>query len=197
MARKLLSTFVALALSGAALLVGPSSSIAASCPDANAWPGTVSGSAEGDAILCLLNEQRVAFGLVPLSLNTYLSASAYAHSTEMNSDSYFAHDSADGTTFDGRIRATGYLNRAHSWAVGENIAWGSLVLGTPQALMVAWMNSPEHRANILDPTYREIGIGVAWGDPLIPNAPAAVIATTDFGSVKYAKKKHHRKKHHR
>jgi uncharacterized protein YkwD len=165
---------------------------------ADAWPGALNADSEAPVILCLLNEQRAANGLGQLQMNAALTAAATAHSSEMNADSYFAHASADGAPFQSRISAAGYLLGARSWNVGENIAWGSLALGTPQALMTAWMNSPEHRANILDPTYREIGVGTAFGDPLVPNAPAAVIVTTDFGAVKHAKKKpkHHRK-HHR
>ena len=123
----------------------------------------------------------------------------------MRWQSYFGHDSANGDPFTTRIIDTGYLRGARSWLVGENIAWGSGILGTPRSLMNAWMNSPEHRDNILQPRYREIGVGADWGSPLNPSAPAAVIVTTDFGAVSQATtvptsksgKKRHRKHRHR
>jgi hypothetical protein len=55
--------------------------------------------------------------------------------------------------------------------------------------MTAWMNSPEHRDNILEPGYREIGVGTVWGAPSNPLMPAAAIVTTDFGRVQFTVKK--------
>jgi uncharacterized protein YkwD len=175
---------LALPLAAVAAMVAPATASATSCPNANVSAGSVSYSAFNEAVLCLLNEQRTNNGLAPVVSNDELASSAVSHSSEMRLDSYFAHDSANGSSFSDRIAATGYLRGASRWVVGENIAWGSLTLGTPQALMVAWMNSPEHRANILDPTFDEIGVGTVWGSPINPNLLSAAIVTTDFGSVK-------------
>ena len=69
-----------------------------------------------------------------------------------------------------------------SWTVGENIAWGSERRGAPRTITRMWMNSPEHRANILSSSFREVGIGAPYGAPVSGmGAPAATYAT-DFGA---------------
>ncbi len=84
---------------------------------------------------------------------------------------YFGHGD-----FAGRIRRAGY----RGWTLGENIAWGSLQWSTPAAIVDMWMHSPGHRANILRPQFREIGIGIAVGAPQRCVGGAATY-TTDFG----------------
>ena len=133
-------------------------------------------------VLARLNEIRVLHGLVPLRLNPDLSASAAQHSREMGADGYFEHASADGTAFWQRIAqwygSTGYAY----WSVGENLLWSSPDVDSTEALRL-WMNSPPHRANILDPHWREIGVAAVH----IPAAPgtfhglSVTIVTTDFG----------------
>ena len=93
---------------------------------------------------------------------------------------YFEHDSRNGDSFADRIRDTGYLSRASRWVVGENLAWGSGRLATPEAIVKAWMDSPGHRANILSGRYREIGIGLTLGSPR--GGDGATYAT-EFGAV--------------
>ena len=63
------------------------------------------------------------------------------------------------------LRRMGYIPSGRAWAVGENLAWGTGPLGTPAAIVRAWMNSPGHRANILDPRFRQIGLGIVAGNP--------------------------------
>jgi uncharacterized protein YkwD len=92
----------------------------------------------------------------------------------------FSHDSPDGRDFEDRILAAGYRSLGAGWTVGENIAWGTGSLATPRAITAAWMNSPGHRANVLEPDYREIGIGVALGTPGA-GADGATY-TSDFGA---------------
>jgi uncharacterized protein YkwD len=101
----------------------------------------------------------------------------------MRQAGYFAHESPDGSPFQNRIINTGYLAGSSSWTIGENIAWGSWTLGTPRAINTAWMNSPHHRDNILDPAYRELGIGSIIGSPSDLNNLGAIIVTHDFGRV--------------
>ena len=70
------------------------------------------------------------------------------------------------------MRAAGYISSSRvGYEVGENIAWGTAALATPRAIVAAWMASPGHRANILDPRYRETGIGVSRTLP--PRSPMA------------------------
>ncbi len=68
--------------------------------------------------------------------------------------------------------------------VGENIAWGTMWLATPQSIVSAWMASPGHRANILDGACRETGIGVEPRPPasLAEGQPGALY-TQDFGVI--------------
>jgi len=103
-------------------------------------------------------------------------------------DDYFEHVGAGGSgggTPLARLRAVGYISSSRdSYEVGENIAWGTLSLATPRAIVAAWMRSPPHRANILDPRYRETGIGVCAHPPtsLAHGQPGAVY-TQDFGVI--------------
>lgn len=94
---------------------------------------------------------------------------------------YFAHESADGSPFWQRIQ-TYYPNFQ---SVGENLFWASSPITVEEAV-AAWMASPEHRANILDPTWKQIGIGsVSNPSPMgeFGSNPVTVI-TTDFGTPK-------------
>ena len=80
-----------------------------------------------------------------------------------------------------RLLSTGYLGKVRSWLVGENLAWGTERLATPRETVVAWMNSPGHRANILKRRFREIGIGVVFHTPSGSRNPVAATYTTTFG----------------
>ena len=84
---------------------------------------------------------------------------------------YFEHGD-----FAGRIHHAGY----HGYTLGENIAWGSLRYSTPESIVRMWMHSPGHRANILRPQFRDIGIGIARGAPE-RGVHGAATYTTDFG----------------
>ena len=90
---------------------------------------------------------------------------------------YFAHVSKSGTDFVTRLTRTGYLRGARAWTVGENLAWGSGKRSTPREIVAAWMNSPGHRANILQRRFREIGIGVVFGAPRRASSTAATYTT--------------------
>lgn len=133
-------------------------------------------------VLAQLNRLRVAHSLLPLHLNLRLSESADAHSREMGVDGYFAHASFDGTTYWKRIEQWYPWSGYQVWSVGENLLWSSPDL-SPATALEMWMRSPEHRANILNPNWREIGIAAVHSD----GAPGAfgglpvTIITTDFG----------------
>jgi hypothetical protein len=68
--------------------------------------------------------------------------------------------------------------------VGENIAWGESYLSTPANIVKAWMNSPPHKANVLNGEFEEIGLGIVPATPLTTNAGATY--TTDFGRRRLA-----------
>ncbi len=105
-------------------------------------------------ILALVNVERKKANLQPLTLNSKLSQAAQNHTNDMVSKSYFSHTSPSGGTMVSRVNATGYVYST----IGENIAAGS---STATATMTQWMNSPGHRANILNPKFRELGVGYA------------------------------------
>jgi uncharacterized protein YkwD len=177
-----LRAFVVASAAATSLTLGamaPSAS-AADCAGASATPGDVDVNTLVQATVCLLNQERSRYALSPLHLNARLSRAALAHSRDMVAHQYFAHTTPSGVTPADRVRATGYLGSARSWTIGENIAWGTLTLSSPEAAVDAWMGSPHHRANILYSAYREIGIGIAAGVPSRVDSPAGTY-TTDFG----------------
>jgi uncharacterized protein YkwD len=118
------------------------------------------------AVLCLINQERAQNGRNPLTLNASLEQAAEGHCTELIADDYFAHVSPSGETPVQRIAATGYIpGPSAGYAIGENLAWGTLSLSTPKAIVAAWIASPGHLANILESQYTETGIGVT---PAVP-----------------------------
>ena len=135
------------------------------------------------ATLCLLNQRRAAAGLAPVSRNSKLDTASRYHSLDMVARRYFAHDTPEGVGFLKRVTKVGYVNDSlWSWNAGENIAWGAGPLAPASAIMIAWMNSPGHRANILDPDFKEIGVGVVMGVPTAGATASGATYTTDFGA---------------
>ncbi|MDP9134326.1 MAG: CAP domain-containing protein [Actinomycetota bacterium] len=132
------------------------------------------------AAVCLINNRRVARGLPRLRINNRLSRAAKWHTHDMVHRSYFGHVSRRGRDVVDRLYGAHYLGGRFSWAVGENLAWGSGSLGTPRKIVQAWMKSPGHRRNMLDRRFREIGIGVIANGPVRTDLPAATYTTT-FG----------------
>ena len=132
------------------------------------------------AAVCLINNRRAARGLPRLRINHRLSRAAKWHTHDMVRRSYFGHVSQRGRDVTDRLYGARYLGGRFSWAVGENLAWGSGSLGTPRKIVQAWMNSAGHRQNMLDPRFREIGIGVIANGPVRTDLPAATYTTT-FG----------------
>ena len=103
-------------------------------------------------VIRLVNEIRAENGLKPLTTNWELSRIARYKSEDMSSNRYFSHTSPTyGTPFQ-MIRSFGLSYRS----AGENIAYGQR---TPAAVVNAWMNSSGHRANILNASYTQIGVG--------------------------------------
>jgi len=151
------------------------------CGDVNAMPSGANVAAIRHTTLCLLNRIRRAHHRHPLRSNKALQAAAQHYSELMVADRFFDHVSPTGSTFIQRIRQTHYLASAASWALGENLAWGSGFYATPKETVSAWMHSPGHRHNILEPRYREIGIGVASGVPVDAGGVPGATYATEFG----------------
>ena len=147
----------------------------ASCAGADAVPTASNLALVRAAALCLVNAERARYGVAPLADNAQLASAAGSHASDMTANRYFSHVSADGRTFDQRIRASGYLGSY----LAENIAWGGGSLGTPRRVVSGWMNSAGHRANILNGLLVHSGIGVSRGTPEGGNGGTYV---HDFGA---------------
>ncbi len=171
-----------LAVFAGALLAAPPALAEQACPAANATPANAAKREIIRGTLCQLNRERAHNGLRALKLNKRLARAARRHAHDMARRNYFSHDTLGGGSFVDRIRRAGYLEGARTWTVGENLAWGSQGFSRPRMIMRMWMNSPGHRANILSPSFREIGIGVAYDAPVAGGGQPVGTYATDFGS---------------
>ncbi len=135
-------------------------------------------------MLALINQERTSRGLTPLQLETQLNDSSEDHSTWMLDTDRFSHTGQGGSTATQRMQAAGF-DLEGSWRTGENIAWQS-ERGAPgisddvAQLHENLMNSPGHRANILNPDFRYIGIGIETGDM---QGYDAVMVTQNFAAT--------------
>ncbi|MEW2631410.1 CAP domain-containing protein [Streptomyces sp. NPDC048389] len=125
--------------------------------------GTSGGSGGLDAdgpeaqVLALVNQERASAGCSPLTSNAELTRAADDYSDVMARSGVMSHTGPDGSTMTTRVEAAGY-----EWStLGENIARGQ---ADAASVMKSWMNSPGHRANILNCSFKELGVGVHFGD---------------------------------
>jgi uncharacterized protein YkwD len=136
------------------------------------------------ATFCLVNVQRARHGLRALRQNADLARSAAGHSEDMVSENYFDHVSPGGETPLQRAKASTYVPRRSAYLVGENIALGTLQLATPTAIVASWMQSAGHRANILNPDFRDTGIGIVARAPRrYSNGQPGATYTQQFGVI--------------
>lgn len=106
-----------------------------------------------------INEVRAENGTRTLHVSKQLSRAARQHALSMARLGYFGHSSADGSNATRRITRFYNVRGATSWHVGEVIAW---TLGTASAddLISLWLESPEHRRDLLLRRWREVGVGI-------------------------------------
>jgi uncharacterized protein YkwD len=131
-------------------------------------------------MLDLHKQTRTDKGLPPLCMNTTLTEAARVHSQEMLNKSYLSHDSFNGQNLETRLAHFGYTFSGYSsWKYGENISWGPSYMGEPENRFDTWMNSDDHKGNILNKDYREIGIGSRTG---IYENNSGKMYTVDFGT---------------
>lgn len=123
-------------------------------------------------VLALINQDREAQGLPDLVLNAKLTAAATDHLDDMLSQHYFAHNNPQGLTPWHWFDKEGYN---YEYA-GENLA---INFTTAEGQNTAWMNSPEHKKNILNPNYEETGIAIGAG---IVDGQMSLVAVEEFGS---------------
>jgi uncharacterized protein YkwD len=172
------STRVA-AAQAAASSAGPLARAAqSSCKNAllRPTPSVASRLKVATAILCLVNAERGKLGLRKLKRSKVLAIAAGGHSKDMLKRRFFEHTGPGGPSFQARLKRLRYRGAR----AAENIAYGSSL--NAKRVMQAWMSSPPHKANILSPRSRFLGIGIAVGIPVRPGRPGSTY-TQDFGST--------------
>ena len=119
-------------------------------------------------VVRLVNVERARAGCTAVRVDARLATAARLHSEDMARQDYFSHTSLDGRSPWDRIGAQGY-----AYGSAENIAAG---YATPAAVMTGWMNSPGHRANILNCSNKALGVGIGHGGSY------GIYWTQDFGT---------------
>ena len=114
------------------------------------------------------NAERSRNGKPALTLNVRLEAAAQAKADDMVRSDYWAHDSPAGKTPWSFITANGYQYRS----AGENLAYG---FDGADSSVAGWMNSAEHRANILNASYSDVGFGVASSPDYVGHGPQTIV----------------------
>lgn len=113
-------------------------------------------SATEAEVMRLTNAERRKAGCGSLTASSQLTQAARGHSRDMVDNGYFSHSGRDGSSAGDRIERVGYRWRTY----GENIAQGQT---SAQSVMSGWMNSSGHRANILNCSFTQIGVGLSRG----------------------------------
>jgi uncharacterized protein YkwD len=155
------------------ILVLAVAALAALVPTASAGSAhsTQSARAFTGALVSAINGARAANGLQPLQVDTRFSAAARGQSIYLASTGGLDHMGPDGASVVTRLARQGF----HGQMVGENLAAG---MG-PAATVAAWLASPGHRMNLLEPQFHRLGVGIAMGSLGGMSAP---FVTADFGS---------------
>lgn len=110
-----------------------------------------------DSIIALTNNERSTYDIAPLRYNTELSKAASAKAQYILDNDSFSHEGEAGETFSSWIRSTGYTYTR----VGENLA---IHFDNPDDILEAWLDSPTHRKNLLNPLFEDIGLAVVTGE---------------------------------
>jgi uncharacterized protein YkwD len=129
--------------------------------------GARTASTTASSLLAVVNATRSSHGVAPVRVDVRLVRAARSHSLDMLRRNYFSHGS-----FSTRIRASG----ARGPVFGENLAWGTGA--TPQWIVGQWLASPAHRAVLLRPGFRRIGLGIVNGT--FQGYGGATVVTADF-----------------
>jgi uncharacterized protein YkwD len=119
------------------------------------------------SLLQTMNGVRTSRGLAPLRLDVRLLRAARGHSADMLHRQYFAHGSVAGRAL---------AHRARGPVFGEDLAWGTGA--TAQWVVSQWLASPSHRAVLLRPGFRRVGIGISFGT--FAGRSGATVVTADF-----------------
>jgi uncharacterized protein YkwD len=134
--------------------------------------GAASAATSASSLLQEMNTVRAARHLAPLRADSTLQRAARSHSTDMLRRKYFAHGD-----FALRMRR---FHIAGSFA-GENLAWGVGARAAARTIVAEWLASPEHRANLLRPGFRRVGLATLVGS--FSGYRGAVVVTADFAGA--------------
>jgi uncharacterized protein YkwD len=126
-------------------------------------------SSQDASVLREMNRVRAQHGLSALRYDAHLQRAAIAHSREMLATNIFEHGN-----FGGRMLQFDVQGRI----AGENLAWGTGSLGSARGIVAAWLASPEHRANLLRPSFNRVGVGELIGG--FQGYQGAHVVTADF-----------------
>jgi uncharacterized protein YkwD len=142
----------------------------------------LSDRAASRSVGCLINRARHRHGLRQLNANRRLAKAAQRHTDYMKRHRCFSHQCPGEGSVLARLERVDYIVAGlRRWSCGENIAWGTGDRGTPRSIVKSWMRSPPHRANILNPQFRHLGVGFARGYPGRTGDGGGGMYTTDFG----------------
>jgi uncharacterized protein YkwD len=167
----------------AAASSSPAAAAEPRCAHASATPSHITATAAAHTLECLIDGVRREHGLRAVRFNGRLALAARRHAQDMAAHDFFAHVSPGGKTVQSRVKRAGYLGGAREWWLGEALAWGQSRAGAPRAILRGLLRSPPHRAILLDPSFRDVGIGVAKGTPRGARHGALTV-TLDFGRTR-------------
>ena len=153
---------------------------APACPDEFAQAQSLTEKRFASSVTCLVNRVRASVRARAVRDERRLRRAASRHTSSMVGRTFFSH--RNGRDPDDRIAATGYMDGATKWVVGENLAWGAgATESTPYAIVSGWRLSAPHRATMLNPRFTDFGIAVRMAMPSaeVPKSPVTV--TTEYG----------------
>jgi uncharacterized protein YkwD len=155
---------------------GPELAPAGYCPHADETAASL--TAEIAGMRCLVNYARREAGLSALSSSALLRDAAMLRAHDDVRCNQFSHTPC-GMAFTATFRRSGYLQHTFEFVVGENLAYGS-VMATPRSIMLGWLRSPDHRANILDPRFSQMGL-ILYRLPRFSGYRDVALWVNDFG----------------
>jgi uncharacterized protein YkwD len=179
-----MSVLAALSCAAAVLLAAPAAAEAKggliaparACP--NQTDAALPRAVQERTMRCMVNYARMRAGIRRLRIDTVLGRSARRKSVDMIECNSFDHE-ACGREFAYWIERFGYPTGG-CWSAAENIAWGTGEFATPRAIFIGWMRSSGHRANILNPSFRDLGVGLEVGR--LEGVSGAFVWTQHFGA---------------
>jgi uncharacterized protein YkwD len=136
---------------------------AASCPHAGAHPHQASLAKLRQAIICLVNHQRSKRDRHLLERNKRLKLAAQRHNDTMLAQDCFRHRCADEPGLNHRVRKTGYIEGRKRFGFAEDLGYDN----TPRQMVRRWLHTGGfNRRSMLNPDFRDLGVGVGWGTPV-------------------------------